>query len=97
MSQSFYRRPLSIMAAAMAATITPIIPRRKLLPPLPLPKPRNRRWTPGAFGRREGDSRGMPELNRRLARATGPDCYDAWKLSLWAKRRAKREHPEVPA
>lgn len=89
MSESFHRRP-SFLAMALAATIAPILRQPVSLavtPPRPQGPGRQRNYR---FRSRERAPNGAG-LNRRCGRATGPLAYDAWKLSLWAERRAKRE------
>ena len=90
MSESFHRRP-SFLAMALAATIAPILTRQAVSlavkPLIPQGPGRQRNYR---FRSRERAPNGAG-LNRRCGRATGPLAYDAWKLSLWAERRAKRE------
>ncbi len=90
MSQNIHRPFQWSAAATLAALAVPPIftrrpPQLDALAPL------------GGFGSgRPNKYLGCPRrrrgvLNSRLARAKGPGSYDAWKLSLWAERRAKRE------
>ena len=89
MSESFHRRP-SFLAMALAATIAPVLRQPVSLavtPQMPQGPGRQRNYRSRS---RERAPNGAG-LNRRCGRATGPLAYDAWKLSLWAERRAKRE------